>query len=167
MDANCESLAIKGLNDAYESMVETEERVHGRHSRLTRSSLNRCIPWPSRAKGTYFVFLMACYGSKTAEFETLCKLKTVFSKKILTEISSRLASKMIPKPKLVVWEVKASSLTTSPVNYAAFGMVEARGGLSTWFHSFFHVQKDKDPEQASSLEIMVEMYQKQVAKTIK
>lgn len=48
--------------------------------------------------------------------------------------------------------MKASSLTTSPVNYAAFGMVEARGGLSTWFHSFFHVRKDKDPEQASSLE---------------
>lgn len=35
------------------------------------------------------------------------------------------------------------------------------------FIAFFHVRKDKDPEQASSLEIMVEMHQKQVAKTIK
>lgn len=49
--------------------------------------------------GTYIAFLMACYGSKAAEFETLCKLRTGFSKKILIEVSSRPASKVIPKPK--------------------------------------------------------------------
>ncbi|KAK8294118.1 hypothetical protein V6Z11_D06G233700 [Gossypium hirsutum] len=161
MDANCESLVIKGLDDAYEPSTYPWLKLKKEYMEGIGDSLDL-------QTGTYIVFLMACYDSKTAEFETLCKLKTVFSKKILTEISSRLASKVIPKPKLVCrQQMKASSLTTSPVYYAAFGVVEASEGLLTWFHSFFRVRKDKDPEQASSLGIMVEMYQKQVVKTIK
>ncbi|MBA0569219.1 hypothetical protein Golob_006665 [Gossypium lobatum] len=111
MDANCESLVIKGLNDAYEPstypwlklkkeyMEGIGDSIAAYHGRSSKQALTSCFLW----------LVM------TASFEGDSKTEAGMS------------------PTKLNWMY----------------------GLNP--RSFFRVRKDKDPEQASSLEIMVEI----------
>ncbi|XVF25098.1 hypothetical protein REPUB_Repub13aG0184700 [Reevesia pubescens] len=191
ISVSCEGLVIKGLDGTYEPAMYScnwlklkKDYMEGIGDSL---DLVPIAAYYGRGKrtGAYGAFLLACYHSGNAEFQSICKLDAGFSKKILTEVSSRLSSKMIPKPKPYyryvgdkvkpdvwfepseVWEVKAGCLTISPVYCAAIGIVEPDKGLSVRFPSLIRVRKDKEPEQASSSELIAEMYHKQFAKPIK
>ncbi|KAM7528000.1 hypothetical protein LguiB_031410 [Lonicera macranthoides] len=128
--------------------------------------------------GVYGAFLLACYDSNNEEFQSICKIGTGFSEAMLEERSGSLRSKVIPKPKSYyrfadtanpdvwfepteVWEVKAADLTISPVYCAACGIVDRDKGISLRFPRLVRVREDKTPEQASSSEMVAEMYNAQ------
>ncbi|TYG66168.1 hypothetical protein ES288_D06G245900v1 [Gossypium darwinii] len=154
MDANCESLVIKGLDDAYEPSTYPWLKLKKEYMEGIGDSLD-------------LVSIAAYHGRSSKQALTSIRNFMQIKDGIFEENSYRNIFQASFEGDSKTEALKASSLTTSPVYYAAFGVVEASEGLLTWFHSFFRVRKDKDPEQASSLGIMVEMYQKQVVKTIK
>ncbi|KAK3018949.1 hypothetical protein RJ639_003591 [Escallonia herrerae] len=128
--------------------------------------------------GVYGAFLLACYDGSNEEFQSICKIGTGFSEAMLEERSSSLRSKQISQPKSYyryadtinpdvwfepteVWEVKAADLTISPVYRAAIGVVDPDKGISLRFPRLLRVREDKNPEQASSSEMVAEMYNAQ------
>ncbi|KAL6575814.1 tRNA ligase [Orobanche hederae] len=134
--------------------------------------------------GLYGAFLLACYDSDKDEYQSICKIGTGFSDTTLEERSASLRSKVIPKPKSYyrysdstspdvwfeptehqtlpdVWEVKAADLTISPVYRAAIGIVDPDKGISLRFPRLLHVREDKNPEQATSSDMVADMYNAQ------
>ncbi|XP_051137421.1 DNA ligase 1 [Andrographis paniculata] len=128
--------------------------------------------------GVYGAFLLACYDSDNEEYQSICKIGTGFSEATLEERSASLRSKVIPKPKVYyrfadtlnpdvwfepteVWEVKAADLTISPVHRAAVGIVDPDKGISLRFPRLLRVREDKNPEQASSADMVADMYRAQ------
>lgn len=128
--------------------------------------------------GVYGTFVLACYDNNKDEYQTICKIGTGFSEAMLEERSTSLRSKVIPKPKSYyryadtikpdvwfeateVWEVKAADLTISPVYCAAIGAVDPNKGISLRFPRLLRVREDKGPEEASSSEMVADMYNAQ------
>ncbi|KAJ0612202.1 putative DNA ligase (ATP) [Helianthus annuus] len=128
--------------------------------------------------GGYGAFLLACYDINKDEYQTICKIGTGFSEAMLEERSKSLSLKVIPKPKSYyrysdtinpdvwfeaseVWEVKAADLTISPVYCAALGAVDPNKGISLRFPRLLRVREDKGPEEASSSEMVADMYNAQ------
>ncbi|KAM0005581.1 putative DNA ligase (ATP) [Helianthus debilis subsp. tardiflorus] len=128
--------------------------------------------------GGYGAFLLACYDNNKDEYQTICKIGTGFSEAMLEERSKSLTLKVIPQPKSYyrysdtinpdvwfeaseVWEVKAADLTISPVYCAALGAVDPNKGISLRFPRLLRVREDKGPEEASSSEMVADMYNAQ------
>ncbi|XP_027345986.1 DNA ligase 1 isoform X1 [Abrus precatorius] len=181
VDASCEGLIIKTLNEdaTYEPSKRSLNWLKLKKDYMENigDSLD-LVPiaaFHGRGKrtGVYGAFLLACYDSNNEEFQ-----RTGFSEEMLEERSTSLQSKVIPKPKAYyryaetinpdvwfeaseVWEVKAADLTISPVHRAAVGIVDTDKGISLRFPRLLRVRLDKAPEEASSSELVAEMYNAQ------
>ena len=123
--------------------------------------------------------MLACYNSKTQNFETVCNIGTGFSEVILEELHEQLSEIVIEKPKpfynhssvpahqpdvwfepKYVWEVKTADLTMSPRYRAAIDEMGGQG-ISLRFPRFIQRRDDKKPEDATSSSAIVEMYKNQ------
>lgn len=186
VNASCEGLIIKTLNgDAtYEPAKRSNNWLKLKKDYMDSigDSLD-LVPiaaFHGRGKrvGVYGAFLLACYDSNNDEYQTICKIGTGFSEAMLEERSTSLRSKVIPKPKSYyrfadtinpdvwfepteVWEVKAADLTISPVYRAAIGAVDPNKGISLRFPRLLRVREDKGPEEASSSDMVADMYNAQ------
>ncbi|DBB17196.1 hypothetical protein WJX82_005523 [Trebouxia sp. C0006] len=136
--------------------------------------------WYGKGKrvGVFGAFLLAIYNEETEEYQTISKIGTGFSEEQLKDLADLLRPLTISDPRTyyrygetllpdvwfdpkVVWEVKAADLSISPVHQAAAGMADAVKGISIRFPRLVRVRDDKNPEQATNAEQVVEMYQKQ------
>ncbi|KQB36668.1 MULTISPECIES: ATP-dependent DNA ligase [Acidiplasma] len=129
-----------------------------------------------RRKGTYGALLLACYNEKKDSFETFTKLGSGFTDEMLSELPgifkslivdkkpARLDSTMIPDywiyPSKVV-EVKGAEITVSPVHTCAYNIIEKGSGLALRFPRLIKFRDDKNPEDATTTEEIIEMYKMQ------
>lgn len=135
-----------------------------------------------RRGGTYGALLMACYNPREDRFETVCKLGTGFSDEELKRLPDIFRPHTIPKmhPRVfskiepdvhftpgVVMEVIGAEITFSPVHTAAFGVLKEDAGLALRFPRFTgRYRDDKGPEEATTVEELVEMYKSQQKRVV-
>ncbi|KAJ8906462.1 hypothetical protein NDN08_002955 [Rhodosorus marinus] len=129
--------------------------------------------------GVFGAFLLACYNPESEQYETTCKIGTGFSEAQLTEFSEFYNEKdrIIGGRKSYyvfsgstslepdvwfeesqVWEVRCADLTVSPAHTAAIGSVDPEKGISLRFPRFLRIRPDREPQNASSSEQIMEMY---------
>lgn len=185
--ASCEGLMVKML-DTDESGYEPSKRsrnwlkVKKDYLAGVGDSIDLVVVGAYFGKGKrtnwYGAFMLACYNSKTQNFETVCNIGTGFSEAILEELHEQLTEIVIEKPKpfynhssvaahqpdvwfepKYVWEVKTADLTLSPRYRAAMDLMGQ--GISLRFPRFIQRRDDKKPEDATSSSSIVEMYKAQ------
>ena len=127
--------------------------------------------------GKYGALLMASYDPEIGRFGTVCKLGTGFDDAFLdgmpalldgyktSERPSSLDAKMIPdvwfEPHVML-EVVAAEITVSPNHTAGMGMIKDDSGLGIRFPRFTgRVRDDKDAEQCTTVQEIMEMYEMQ------
>jgi len=133
-----------------------------------------------RRKGTYGALLTAVYNPETDTFETICKVGSGFTDDMLERLPKMLEKFKIQhkSPRVVsnvdadVWfepaiviEVIGDEITLSPVHLAAFNKIRKNAGLAIRFPRFTgRWRDDKKPEDATTVEEILEMYQQQLKK---
>jgi DNA ligase-1 len=130
--------------------------------------------------GAYGAFLLAIWNQEEEEFQTVCKAGTGFSDEDLKTHYEFFKDRTIPKPEATynvdakmtpdvwlepvqVWEIKAADLSISPVHTSAMGVKADGKGIGLRFPRFLRIRDDKEPEDATSSEQIVDMYQSQAS----
>lgn len=130
--------------------------------------------------GVYGGYLLGCYNPTTEEYESVCKIGTGFTDEDLLEQFKILQEHKIDRAPIyyqydptlkpddifaphLVFEVKCADITISPRHKAASGLTGDGKGISLRFPRFLRIRDDKNSEDATSSEQVLEMYQNQEA----
>jgi DNA ligase-1 len=131
-----------------------------------------------RRAGTYGTYLLGTYDDKRDMYTSVAKVGTGFSDADLERIPgllepfeshvkpSDVESDMVPdiwfRPHMVI-EIIAAELTLSPIHTAAMGRIRPGAGISLRFPKFTgKIRDDKGPQDATTVEEIVGMYQRQI-----
>ncbi|MCS7127442.1 MAG: ATP-dependent DNA ligase [Thaumarchaeota archaeon] len=131
-----------------------------------------------KRSGWYGTLLMAAYDPKTDTFKSVCKVGTGFKEEDLERLKSMIDERVVPeKPARVdslmqpdVWvrpeivlELVGDEITVSPIHTCGWGSVQPNAGLAIRFPRFTgRYRFDKGPEDATTVEEIVEMYRSQL-----
>merc|ERR1740117_2723505 len=130
--------------------------------------------------GAYGAFLLAIYNEEEEEFQTVCKAGTGFSDQDLVDHYEFFKQRTLPNPEsnfnvsdrlkpdvwlepCQVWEIKCADLSISPVHSGAMGMKADGKGIGLRFPRFLRIRDDKQPEDSTSAEQVVEMFEAQAS----
>ena len=132
--------------------------------------------------GVYGAYLVAAYDKEADMFRTVCKVGTGFTDEDLKgfyemmnryEIDHkhpRVDSKMeadawfVPQ---VVIEVLAAEITLSPIHTAAWSSIRPGAGLALRFPRYTgRLRLDKNPEDATTVQELIEMYRRQTKSVV-
>ena len=133
-----------------------------------------------RRAGTYGTYLLGTFDGRRSVFTSVAKVGTGFSDEDLEKLPKLLKpfeshvrppgveSNMVPdvwfRPHVVI-EIIAAELTLSPIHTAAIGRIRPGAGISLRFPKFTgKVRDDKSPEDSTSVEEIVAMYNRQTKK---
>lgn len=188
---SCEGLMIKAL-EGNESKYEPSKRSMN-WLKLKKDyldgigdSLDLVVvgAYHGRGKRTnwYGGFLLACYNPDLEEYETVCKIGTGFSEQLLQKLYSELSPTADTKCKSYishdsaanqqpdvwfepkhVWEVLTADLSQSPVYQAGKNELDNGKGVSLRFPRFVREREDKGPEDSTTTQQIVDMYERQFA----
>merc|ERR1740117_2306367 len=128
--------------------------------------------------GAYGAFLLAIWNPEEEEFQTVCKAGTGFSDEDLVDHYEFFKQRTLPNPEsnfnvsdrlkpdvwlepCQVWEIKAADLSISPVHTSALGMKADGKGIGLRFPRFLRIRDDKGPEDATSADQIVDMFEAQ------
>ncbi|SPJ11764.1 DNA ligase I [Plasmodium sp. DRC-Itaito] len=186
IENNCEGLMVKTLldNASYEPSRRSlnwlkvkKDYVEGLSDSVDLVPIAGYYGKGKRS-GVYGAFVLAAYNSETENFQTVCKAGTGFSDEILGTLYESLSEKIIPNKKSYyevsdklnpdvwfdahyVWEVKAADLSLSPVHTAAIGIYADDKGIGLRFPRFLRLREDKNAEQATTTQQIVDFYEAQ------
>ncbi|MFX0136284.1 MAG: ATP-dependent DNA ligase [Candidatus Hodarchaeota archaeon] len=128
--------------------------------------------------GVYGALFGAIYDKDSDSFKTTCKIASGFTEEILKTFMELLSPLKInlPNPRVelpkeikpdvlflphIVIEVRGDEITLSPTYSAALGEFRENAGLSIRFPRFLQVRRDKNPEDATTTDELIQMYQNQ------
>jgi DNA ligase-1 len=130
--------------------------------------------------GTYGALLLATYDAETDTFETVTKCGTGFTDEDLAKLPKMLSTHVVDHKHsrvdslleadvwfepAVVLEVLGAEVTLSPIHTCALGSVRKGSGLAIRFPRFTGKYRvDKAPEDATTSDEVLEMYQGQLKK---
>ncbi|MDG6991187.1 MAG: ATP-dependent DNA ligase [Nitrososphaerota archaeon] len=186
IENGCEGLVVKDPSSTYRAGAR--EFVWIKLKREYRSELTDTIDLVviggfhgrGRRAGTYGTYLLAAYDGEKSAFTSVAKVGTGFSDEALARFPVLLKpfeshvkppgveSGMVPdvwfRPHAVI-EVIAAELTLSPIHTAAMGRIRPGAGISLRFPKFTgKVRDDKRAEDATTVEEIVAMYNRQTKK---
>ncbi len=186
IENGCEGLVVKDPDSSYRAGAR--EFAWIKLKREYRSELTDTIDLviigafhgKGRRAGTYGTYLLGTFDDKRELFTSVAKIGTGFSDEDLAKIPKLLKpyeshvkppgveSNMVPdvwfRPHVVI-ETIASELTLSPIHTAAMGRIRPGAGISLRFPKFTgKVRDDKGPEDATTVEEIVSMYNRQLKK---
>ncbi|KAH3676311.1 hypothetical protein WICMUC_002107 [Wickerhamomyces mucosus] len=180
---SCEGLMVKTLdNDPYRPSQRSNSWLKLKKDYLAGvgDSLDLIVigAYYGRGKrtGTYGGFLLGSYNQDSEEIETCCKIGTGFSDEILKTLYEKLSKTEIDisKPYVkydssaepdvwfeptLLFEVLTADLSLSPV-YKAGSSIYGRG-ISLRFPRFIRLRDDKNIEDATSSEQVIDFYERQ------
>jgi DNA ligase 1 len=131
-----------------------------------------------RRVGKYGALLLAAYDRVSDMFKTTCKVGTGFTDKHLEDfysnlekyrinhkharVDSRMEMDVWFEPRIVI-EVIASEITLSPSHTSAIDSIRQNYGLALRFPKFTgKIREDKNPEDATTAEELIELYKAQI-----
>ncbi len=127
--------------------------------------------------GTYGALLMAAYSPEEDVFKTVCKMGSGFSDEELAELPKLLEPYKIEHkhPSVVsnleadVWfvpqkvaQVLGDEITLSPTHTCGWGRIKRDAGLAIRFPRFMGWRDDKGPQDATTEEEIIQMYNMQL-----
>ncbi|MDI6858905.1 MAG: ATP-dependent DNA ligase [Methanocellales archaeon] len=131
-----------------------------------------------RRTGTYGALLMAAYDPDEDVFKTVCKLgagfddetlaklPTLFKEYLIEHTHPRVRSELKPDYWLTpsfVLEVLGAEITLSPIHTCGLDAIREGSGLAIRFPRFTGTWRDdKSPEDATTVQEVVEMYERQL-----
>ena len=133
-----------------------------------------------KRSGTYGALLMAAYNKDRDVFQSVCKVGSGFTDEDLRKLPEMLKPYEIPRkhprvetgmeadvwfePKLVL-EIIGDEITISPIHSAAWDVIKEGFGLAIRFPRFTGKYRfDKAPEDATTVDELLEMYRRQLKK---
>ncbi|CDS09343.1 hypothetical protein LRAMOSA10703 [Lichtheimia ramosa] len=188
IQSSCEGLMVK-LYENDESTYEPSKRsrnwlkVKKDYLAGVGDTVDLVVIGAFKGKGkrtnVYGSFLLACYDPETEEYQTVCKLGTGFSDENLQKFYTDLNEHKIQQPKRfycigenpetpdvwfapnIVWEIQCADLSISPRYMAGVGVVDPTKGISLRFPRFIRSREDKDPEDITTSDQIIDFYRKQ------
>jgi DNA ligase-1 len=184
IEDGCEGVMIKQLSSTYRAGAR--EYAWVKLKREYRSELADTLDLVivgalhgrGRRAGKYGALLLAAYDQNADMFQSVTKVGTGFTDVHLEQFYNELEKHVINQrharvetgmdmdvwfePKIVI-EVIASEITLSPSHTAAKNVLRPGYGLALRFPKFTgKIRDDKKPEDATSIEEVVEMYKRQL-----
>jgi DNA ligase 1 len=182
--AGCEGLVVKDLKSTYKAGARGYAWIKFKpeYRPNMRDSIDLVIVGANhgmgRRAGVYGALLLAAYDADADIFSTVTKVGTGFSDLDLEKISKSLDKYKVPvkssrvdarveaevwfEPKMVI-EIIASEITLSPIYTAGLDLIRPGTGFALRFPKFTgKIRDDKAPEDATSTQELLEIYQKQV-----
>jgi DNA ligase 1 len=182
--AGCEGLVVKDVESPYRAGGREFAWIKFKpeYRQNVRDTIDLVIVGAShgmgRRAGRYGTFLLAAYDKDADAFRTTTKIGTGFTdldlenlskslqKDKIAEKSPRVDAKVSPddwfEPRIVI-EVIASEITLSPIYTAGLGLIRPESGFALRFPKFTgKIRTDKAPEDSTTVQELLEMYQSQV-----
>ena len=182
--AGCEGLVVKELDSTYKAGARGYAWIKYKpeYRPGVRDSVDLVVVGANhgmgRRAGVYGAFLLAAYDEAADLFRTTTKVGTGFSDADLEKISKELDAHKIEKksprvdakveaeawfePKIVL-EILSSEITLSPIYTAGLDLIRPGAGFALRFPKFTgKIRDDKAPEDSTTVQELLEMYQKQV-----
>ena len=131
-----------------------------------------------KRSGVYGAFLLAVFDQSNGEFQSVCKIGTGFSDEDLQQHWGFFKDHCLGSKRMdydvhdsltpddwfdacQVWEVAAADLSISPIHSACCTSREDGKGIGLRFPRFLRIRDDKSPEDATSAEQVMQMYEDQ------
>ncbi len=185
IESGCEGVVVKAIHDQAVYQAGARGWLWIKYKRDYKSEMIDTVDLVvvgafygrGRRGGKFGALLMAAYDPDTDTFKTVCKVGSGFTDEDLDEIPTLLQPYIIghkhPRVDSVlepdVWTVPAlvaevigAELTLSPLHTCGKGKIKKDVGISIRFPRFLRWRDEKRPEDATTVDELVEMYKGQL-----
>jgi len=186
---HCEGLMVKSLDDhaTYEPSKRSlnwlkikKDYIEGMTDSIDVIPIG-AFHGKGKRQGVFGAYLLAVYDAQGDQYETICKAGTGFSDEALEKHSQTLKEHIVDqkptyykvtdkqpcdvwfKP-VEVWEIKGADMTLSTAHTAASELRSDSKGIGLRFPRFLRIRDDKNPDDATTSEQILELYDAQFTK---